>query len=147
MQGRVDVYIKSFETNGIEAKRFSKSGERVANIRIDQNSNIIQIVKSTNDVASIDFRFTANYVGLGYIKIEGQMTVSGDVDTMIADWSKDGNMNPDDANIVHNTIVSNCLPTALLVARDVKLPPPFPLPRINIQKKGEPRPSSNVEVA
>lgn len=147
MQERVGMNIKSFETNGIEAKRFSKSGERVANIRIDQNSNIIQIVKSTNDVASIDFRFTANYVGLGYIKIEGQMTVSGDVDSMIADWSKDGNMNPDDANIVHNTIVSNCLPTALLVARDVKLPPPFPLPRINIQKKGEPRPSSNVEVA
>ena len=40
------------------------------------------------------------------------------------------------ANVVHNTIVSNCLPTALLVARDIKLPPPFPLPHITVQKKG-----------
>jgi len=141
------MQIKSFETTGIEAKRFSKTGERMVNVRIDQNSSIIQITKSHDNTASIDFRFTANYVGLGFIKIEGQMVVSGEVDTMIADWGKDGNMNPDDANVVHNTIVSNCIPTALLVARDIKLPPPFPLPRINVQKKSEMKPGSGVEVA
>lgn len=141
------MQIKSFETTGIEARRFSKSGERVANVRIDQNSSIIQITKTPEDSASIDFRFTANYVGLGFIKIEGQMTVTGEVDTLIADWTREGNMNPEEANVVHNTIVSNCLPTALLIARDIKLPPPFPLPRVNIQKKNEPRHSSGVEVA
>ncbi|OPY34437.1 MAG: hypothetical protein A4E32_00164 [Methanomassiliicoccales archaeon PtaU1.Bin124] len=141
------MQIKTFETTGIEAKRFSKAGERVANVRIDQNSSIIQITKAQDNTASIDFRFTANYVGLGFIKIEGQMIVSGDVDVLIADWGKEGNMNPDDANAVHNTIVSNCLPTALLVARDIKLPPPFPLPRINVQKKSEMKPGSGVEVA
>lgn len=139
--------IKSFETTGIEAKRFAKSGERVANVRIDQNSNIIQITKGNDDTVSIDFRFTANYVGLGFIKIEGQMIVSGEVDALLTDWNRDGNMNPEEANLVHNTIVGNCLPTALLVARDIKLPPPFPLPRINVQKKVEPKHGSGVEVA
>ncbi len=141
------MQVKSFETSVIEAKRFGKHGERVANIRIDQNSNIIQIVKTQPDLASIDFRFTANYVGMGFIKIEGQMIVSGEVDQLITDWSKDGNMSPDDANVVHNTIVSNCLPTALLVARDIKLPPPFPLPRVNVQKKPEHKHSDGMEVA
>ncbi len=42
------------------------------------------------------------------------------------------------ANLVHNAIVSNCIPTALLIARDIRLPPPFPMPRINVQKKGDP---------
>jgi hypothetical protein len=53
----------------------------------------------------------------------------------------------DEANIVHNTIVTNCLPTALLVARDIKLPPPFPLPHINVQKKGAIKQGSGVEIA
>jgi hypothetical protein len=55
---------------------------------------------------------------------------------------------PDEAaNLVHNTIVSNCIPTALLVARDIRLPPPFPLPRVNIQKKNSRGPGESVEVA
>lgn len=140
------MHIKSFETAGIEAKRFSKSGERVASLRVDQNSSIIQIVRGPEDTASIDFRFTANYVGMGFIKIEGQMVVSGEVDVLIDEWKRD-KMNPDDANLVHNAIVSNCIPTALLISRDIKLPPPFPLPRINVQRKVESKPGNGVEVA
>ena len=49
-------------------------------------------------------------------------------------------MPADDANVVHNTVVSNCIPTALLVARDIRLPPPFPFPHINMQKKARTEP-------
>ena len=143
----VNMQVKSFEMSVIEAKRFSKAGERMLNIRIDQNSSITQVVRLSDETVSVDFRFTANYAGLGFIKIEGQIVGDGDAEAIMMEWTKDGSMPVDEANIVHNTIVSNCLPTALLVARDIKLPPPFPLPHINVQKKGTIKASSGVEVA
>ena len=40
-----EMQIRSFETAAIEAKRFSKSGEKVMNIKIENNSAITQISK------------------------------------------------------------------------------------------------------
>lgn len=141
------LQVRGFENTVIEAKRFSKSGERVSNVRIDQNSTVTQITKVSDDMASVEFRFTANYVGLGYIKIEGQIMIAGDVASLVDDWTKKNVMSDEAANIVHNVIVSNCIPSALLVARDIRLPPPFPLPRINVQKKASKGPGESVEVA
>jgi hypothetical protein len=143
----VNMQVKSFEMSVIEAKRFSKSGERMTNIRIDQNSSITQVVRLSEESISVDFRFTANYAGMGFIKIEGQIIGEGNANEIMTEWAKDGSMPVEEANVVHNTIVANCLPTALLVARDIKLPPPFPLPHINVQKKGAIKPGSGVEVA
>jgi hypothetical protein len=140
----VNMQVKSFEMSVIEAKRFSRSGERMANIRIDQNSSITQVVRISDDTVSVDFRFMANYAGMGFIKIEGQIIGDGNAEAIMTEWTKDGSMPVDEANVVHNTVVSNCLPTALLVARDIKLPPPFPLPHINVQKKGETKPGTGV---
>ncbi len=143
----MNMQVKSFEMSVIEAKRFSKAGERMTNIRIDQNSSITQVVRMSDETISVDFRFTANYSGMGFIKIEGQIIGEGNANEIMAEWAKDGSMPLDEANAVHNTVVANCLPTALLVARDIKLPPPFPLPHINVQKKGGIKPGSGVEVA
>jgi len=141
------MQVKGFEANGIEAKRFSKVGERFVNIRIDQNSSVTRISKASDDTASVEFRFTTNYAGIGYIRIEGQVLLSGDASTLVDEWTKTGSMADEIANIVHNLIVSNCIPIALLVARDVRLPPPIPLPKINIQRKGSRGPGESVEVA
>lgn len=141
------MQVKSFEMSVIEAKRFNKSGERISNVRVDQNSSIIQVMRLSDETVSVDFRFTANYTGMGFIKIEGQIICDGNAEAIMTEWTRDGSMPVDEANVVHNTIVANCLPTALLVARDIKLPPPFPLPQINIQKKGPIRPGSGVEIA
>jgi hypothetical protein len=143
----VRMQVKGFETHTIEAKRFSKSGERISNVRIDQNSTVTQISKVGEDTASVEFRFTANYVGMGYIKIEGQIMLCGEVSNLVDEWSKKNSMPDEAANLVHNSIVSNCIPTALLVSRDIRLPPPFPLPRVNIQKKNVRGPGESVEVA
>lgn len=139
--------VTSFEVTSIDAKRFVQSGERTQNVRVDQNSSVTEIVKVAEDSASIGFRFMINYANLGYIKIEGKVVASGEVDFLISEWSAKSSMPVEQANVVHNVIVSNCLPTALLISRDVKLPPPFPLPRVNIQKKGGKPPSDGIEVA
>jgi hypothetical protein len=129
------MQILGFETTTIEAKRFARPGEHIANIRIDHNSTVIQINRASDRTATVEFRFTVNYGGMGFIKIEGLVTLEGENDGLMKEWTATGSMPNETANIVHNVVVSNCIPTALLVARDIRLPPPFPLPRINIEKK------------
>jgi hypothetical protein len=142
------MQILGFEISVIEAKRFSKQGEKLNNIRVDHNSSVIQINRIPDGNAMVDFRFTTNYVGMGYIKIEGQLILVGEVGPVIDEWTKTGSMPADVANLVHNTVVPNCIPTAMLVARDIRLPPPVPFPRINIQQQKKPgSASSGVEVA
>jgi len=141
------MQIRSLETTAIEAKRFSKSGEKMMNIKIENNSAITQISKVEGDLHQIEFRFTANYTGLGYIKIEGHLNVANLSEKVMDDWRRTNNLPVDDANAVHNAVVSNCMVTALIVAREIKLPSPMPIPRINMQKKPEVRPSDGVEVA
>jgi hypothetical protein len=136
------MQLAGFETSTIEAKRFSRAGEHLANIRIDHNSTVTQINRVSPNTATVEFRFTINYVGMGYIKIEGSVLLEGEVDALMSEWSATGSMPNETANIVHNVIVSNCIPSALLIARDIRLPPPFPLPRINIEKKAPPAPRS-----
>jgi hypothetical protein len=139
--------VTSFEASSIEAKRFTQSSEKAQNVRVDQNSAITEITKETADSARIGFRLTINYANRGYMKIEGTVMVSDGVDPVLEEWSKSGSLPVQEANIVHNVIVSNCLPVALLVSRDVKLPPPFPLPRVNIKKKTSKQEGSSIEVA
>jgi hypothetical protein len=141
------MHIKSVETAAIEAKRFSKSGEKVTNIKIENNSAITQMSKLDDGLFQIDFRFTANYTGLGYIKIEGHLTVADLGDKVMDEWRRSNNLPVEDANLVHNAIVGNCMITALIISREIKLPAPIPIPRINMQKKPEIRPSNGVEVA
>jgi len=138
---------KSFEMAAIEAKRFTQAREKAKNVRVDQNSSVTEVTKLSEDSAAVGFRFIVNYSNLGFIKMEGQIIVEEEVDPLIKEWSSSGSMPVDAANIVHNVVVSSCLPTALIVSREVKLPPPFPMPRVNIQKKGQQPPSSGVEVA
>lgn len=141
------MQIRSLETTAIESKRFSKTGEKMVNIKIENNSAITQISKGEGDICYIDFRFTANYTGLGYIKIEGHIVASDLSEKMMDDWRRTNNLPVEDANTVHNAVVSNCMITAMIVAREIKLPAPMPIPRINMQKKQEFRPSDGVEVA
>ena len=141
--------VARVETHTIEAKRFSKPGEKVQNVRVDQNSTITQITPSGDEGMSAEFRLTINYTGIGFIKLEGQVIMAGegDVAPALSEWRSSGNLPTATANVVHNAVMSHCMPTALLVSRDVQMPPPFPLPRIQLQKKSKPRPADGFEVA
>jgi len=138
--------IKSFEIMAIDTKRFTPAGEKIKNVRVDQNSSVTEIMRTSDDTASVGFRFIINYSNRGYIKMEGKVILEGEIEPLLNEWSSTNSMPVEVANIVHNVIVSNCLPTALLISREVKLPPPFPLPRVKIQKKEEARPGSGIEV-
>jgi hypothetical protein len=141
------MVIKSVEMNSIEARRFSKRNEKIRNVRIDNNSSVTLITEINDSEASIDFRYTANYGGIGLIKIEGTIIYEGDAPALAQQWGSSSNMPNEVASEIHTAIMRVCVPEAMLISRDIKLPPPFPLPQVNIQKKDKRKASSGMEVA
>jgi len=140
--------IKDVEITLIDAKRVSRRGEKVQNIRIDNNSTVTMIKEVPDGTAQIEFRYTANYGGIGSIRIEGSLIFSGDVTELIKKWSETSNMPDKTAGEVHTAIMAACVPEAVLISRDLKLPPPMPLPQVKVgkPKKGE-KQSSGMEIA
>lgn len=136
MYRAIRMPIKGFEISSIDAKRFTKPGEKFQNLRIDNNSTVITITLAGEDQAALEYRFTANYVGVGMIKMEGKILIEGNAKEIVDSWSKSNNMPPEVANQVHGTVITNCLPVAVVIARDIGLPPPLPpLPPIQMPKK------------
>lgn len=137
--------VKHFELLGIEGKRFYKMGEKPTNVRIDHNSSITLIIEQSKREAALDFRFTANYQGLGIISIEGRIVYEGDAREIVNQWKTQRKMPDKVATEIHQAIMSNCIPEAVVIARDIRLPPPVPLPPIRFG--GKPKDSTGVEVA
>lgn len=130
--------VKGFDVNSVEARRFTKQGEKMKNIRVDHNIALTTMSPVEDDAVSMEFRFTANYVGVGVIKIEGRVIWQGEAKDIIAQWSKNNQIPQELANQVYSAIISHCMPTAVLVARDIALPPPLPpLPPIQMKKKAD----------
>jgi hypothetical protein len=140
--------IKNFELTSINAERYSGSNERIKNVRVDHNSTVTQVNQLNEEDAAVKFRFTVNYSGIGMVKIEGQFVFSGDASSLTAQWKENGQMPGDIANQIHNSVLGFCIPEAVLLARDLKLPPPVPIPKVNVaQKQGTAKPTYGPEVA
>lgn len=134
------IAIKGWELNSIEAKRFSKVGEKLVNVRIDHNNTITSVVPLNQTDVSIEFRFTANYTGMGFVRMDGKLVVADDTrkpDEVAREWSKTNNMPPEFANLVHNAVISNCIITATIITRDIQLPPPVPLPQVDMNQQAK----------
>ncbi len=132
--------ITRLEMTGLEAKRFQRIGDRAANVRIDQNSSITQLTALSDSEGSAAFRFCVNYSGLGYLNIEGEMLFRGPAEEMASCWIEKGQIPSGEANVIHSAIVSSCMVSAVLLAREAKLPPPFPMPRVNVKRPPPPGP-------
>jgi hypothetical protein len=143
--------IKSFELATLDAKRFMKPGPGTTNVRIDHNSTVTLMTALSDTDASIDFRFSANYRAqteevIGVIKIEGNLVYQGKAREVVKQWSSTQNMPPEVANEVHNAIMSSCIPEAVLLARDIRLPPPIPMPQVQVQVPPKPGKRAGPEV-
>lgn len=136
------------ELLNIEAKRAGMANPKM-NIRIDVNSNISQIYLTEQDTARVDFRFAATYTGLGTVSLEGRITYTGeDAKGLYETWSESGQMPDKAAQEIHSSIMKTCMPVAVLLSREVNLPPPMPMPNVNIKSKNKKSPpSSGIEVA
>lgn len=149
MTGRQEISMPVSRTEllGVEAKRAGQIANKM-NIRIDVNSNISQIYLTDPDTARVDFRFMANYTGIGTITVEGRITYTGGAKELYDSWTESGQMPDDAAQDIHTNIMKACMPVAVILSREVNLPPPMPMPPVNIkgQKKQKTPPSSGMEV-
>jgi hypothetical protein len=134
--------IKAFELSSVEAKRFAKSTDKPTNLRIDHNSTVTLITEISEREASVDFRFTANYRAVeevvGLIRIEGRIVYEGQARNLVRQWTSTNQMPNEVANEIHTVIMSNCIPEAVMIARDLRLPPPIPMPTVNIPAQQPP---------
>ena len=144
--------VRTFDLSSVDGRRFVKPTDRWVNLRVDHNSTVTLISELGDRQASVDFRFTANYHAseavVGLIQIEGSLVWEGDAKTLAKGWSSTGQMPPDVAQEIHTVIMTNCIPEAVLLARELRLPPPIPIPQVNIQQPpGKPTKGRSPEIA
>jgi hypothetical protein len=142
--------IKSFELVSIDAKRFTKLGERIPHLRVDNNTAVTSVNVVSDTEAQMDFRFTISYVGVGMIKIEGRLVWEGEAKAVSMQWSQTNALPNDVFSPVLQAIFANCMPAAVVSARDLGLPPPLPPPQIQQMKPTKPaggKDTRSMEVA
>ncbi len=120
--------ISMFRIDGIEAKRFIEPENAPHEIRIDNNSSIISINQVDVDKAKVEFKFTITYSGIGVIIFDGTLIYEGKVKELVGEWRKNHRMPDEVAQEIHGTIINNCVIEAVLIAKELRLPPPIPPP-------------------
>ncbi len=120
--------ISMFRIDGMEAKRFIDPENAPHEIRIDNNSSIISINQVDADKAKVEFKFTITYSGIGVIIFDGTLIYEGNVKELVDEWREKHRMPDDAAQEIHGTIINNCVIEAVLIAKELRLPPPIPPP-------------------
>lgn len=127
--------VREVEVTAIEAKRFTRRGERLQVDKLDQNSSVSMIVPIDREKADVEFRFTVTYGAVASIRIEGRMIYVGDAEKLASTWKEKRNMPNEIASEIHTAVMGACIPEAVLLARDLHLPPPVPIPQVRFQQK------------
>ncbi len=141
--------VKNFEFMTIDARRFARSTEVQKNIQIQVNHEISQVIERAEKETEFNFRFAINYTGMGAIasiKFEGYVLFEGQAG-IAQKWVKDKKLPDDVANEVLNLIMRNCLMQGVVLARDMRLPPPIQMPQVKVGQKPGQSMSSGIEVA
>ncbi len=140
--------VSGFRITGIEARRHRRSG-RPQQVRIDHNTTVLSIRDAGKERATVEYRYTVNYGGLGMVQLDGEVTyASGDGGTakeVQKLWERDHKMPDGAAEEVHNAVLSQGSFEVFVLARKLGLPPPVKVevPQVKFQKgKGEARGST-----
>ncbi len=131
--------VLNFRLDSVEAKRFVAPENMPKEMRIDNNSTVLNIKAVDDGKVEITFRYTAIYGGVGVITIEGSLLLECNAKEVEKEWRTKRRMPQDVAQVVHTTVLNNCIAESFILARDVKLPPPIPPPVAMMpqQKKGK----------
>ena len=139
--------VRDIEFVSISGQRFTKRREVLGQVKIDTNSTITQIVELNPKEADVEFRLAISYGSLGILKIEGRLIYEGDSAGLVHEWKEKHSMPTEMANEIHTSILHNCIPETVLLAKELGLPPPIPLPKVNIQEQKKGTAPSTMEVA
>ena len=133
--------VTAVALKALEARRYQ---DLVPNtqIRIDHNSTINLVAKESEDRIRVEFGYTTSYGPLGVVKVEGSLHYAGPDATAAADgWAATRNLPSEVAQQVHSAIMASAVPEAVGLAKDIRLPPPIPLPQIQFQGQAAAKPA------
>ncbi len=135
-----EMKIKQLQLKAIEARRYIEHEEKPRQIRIDHNSTITQVRSTQPDSATVEFQYTASYGPVGMIKIDGSLVFEHeDIKKIVDEWNESRKMPNPIASQIHTAVMHSCVPEAVGIAKDLGLPPPIPLPQVQLgadPKKG-----------
>jgi len=125
--------IKNFDIKSVEARKFVNEYS-LPNMRISNKSMVTNIVKSEEDI-KVDFVFIVEYTpNLANIKIEGSLIYIGeDSDIILNSWKE--KKNEKRMQKIQMPIVQRCLIESVILAKEINVVPPIPLPSVQEKKK------------
>lgn len=89
------------------------------------------------DGLKISFQFISSYEpNIGAIELNGNLLYIGDAKQLkdvVKNWNKDKKLPTDIMKHVLHAVMNKCNIQALVMSRDVGLPPPVPLPQVNVK--------------
>ena len=143
--------ISNIQLKSIEARRYVDLSTRPTKVRIDHNSNINRMELEKEQTAKIEFQYTASYAAVGMIKIEGMLVYQAEnAKDIVNNWNDTHKMPDEIASALHTAVMHACVPQAVGIAKDLRLPPPIPLPQVRLgknAKKGQAQSGPSPEVA
>lgn len=133
--------IVGFNINKINVEKKKGSNGKIS---VQNNVSISDVAQSNLGISgkqkAVDFKysFESKYnPDVASILIEGNllyMTTEDDAKQILDKWSKDKKVEPKVMEVLLNHILIKCNTEALILARDVNLPAPFPLPKVKQQE-------------
>jgi len=115
---------------GIKGKVDIKNNVSVKSVE----STDLSLGTSKDKALKFGFEFTSEYTPvIGHIMLTGEllyMSDSSSQDEILKNWKKNKSVPKDTMNEILNIILMRCNVEALILSRDVNLPPPIPLPKI-----------------
>ena len=121
-----------------------KHGPVKGKVTVNNNVTLTDVVKSDLNLgaakqiaAKFHFEFTANYEPkIANMTMNGSLTFYDKPDAIkeiVDGWKKDKIVPKPVMSSVLNTILTRCNVQAMLFAREVNLPPPIPLPKVQVK--------------
>jgi hypothetical protein len=73
---------------------------------------------------------------MGVVKLEGSLLYEDkDAKQVAKEWNDTRKMPNQSASQIHTAIMHACVPEAVVIAKDLGLPPPIPLPQVRMGEK------------
>ncbi len=133
--------IAGFAFTKVSAQRTEGKGQQ---INVENNVQVKSVEemtlgfeKDTQKTLKFSFEFTAKFeTNYGNILLEGEalyVTDDKKAKEILKEWKKDKKINKDVMPEILTAILQKCNVEAIVLSREVNLPSPIPLPKVNVQ--------------
>lgn len=134
--------ILSFGFNKILVEKKTKASKQInikSGLHIMDVKSSDMIKDAKQKAFSVQFRFEVDYQPkVGTINLEGELLylASEELAKEMEDaWNKNKSLPKEAGTVIFNRILQNCNVEALILSREINLPAPLQLPKVQLQQK------------